>query len=129
MEQVTVTRLDDLDYANGVETPGAKTVEFGLEGTLYEIDLAQTNDEKLRITLADYIAKARKTTAPARARKPRKAHVSAGLAPAARKEIRAWAKANGAQLGERGRLPAEVVEAHQTGNLSLLVRFQEPANA
>ena len=91
---------DDIDGGEAAET-----VTFGLDGTSYEIDLSNANAEKLRDALAPFIAAARK--APART--GRRSSRSNGAGNAA--EIRAWAKSQGLQVPERGRIPAEVRQA------------------
>ena len=112
-QNVTITTIDDLDSAHGVQTPDAKPIRFGLDGVAYEIDLAADNEGKLRDALADYIAKARKaggrakaSTSKATSAAPGSRYTRAQLA-----EIRQWAIDNGARCGDRGRLPADVVTA------------------
>ena len=133
-QNVTITTVDDLDRANGVETPDAKPIRFGLDGVGYEIDLAADNEGKLRSALADYIAKARKATGAkgksvptdkARVATPGSRYTRAQLA-----EIRQWAINNGARCGDRGRLPADVVTAWEDNrNTARLPRSEVLANA
>ncbi|MBO0851506.1 MAG: Lsr2 family protein, partial [Pseudonocardia sp.] len=54
-QKVTVSLIDDLDGNKADET-----VEFGLDGKSYEIDLSSGNAGKLRDALADYVAAARR---------------------------------------------------------------------
>jgi hypothetical protein len=54
--KVLVILEDDLDGGKADET-----VEFGLDGTSYAIDLSDANAKKLRDTLDGYVSKARKT--------------------------------------------------------------------
>lgn len=103
MAQIREVRLvDDLDGSVATET-----VELSLDGTSYEIDLNDTNGAVLRDALAPFIAAARRagrpTAAPRRsgARRPREE-----LA-----EIREWARSQGLTVSDRGRLPAEVLDA------------------
>ena len=56
MAQIREIRLiDDLDGDTADET-----VEFGIDGKNYEIDLSKSNAEKLRDALASYVAAARR---------------------------------------------------------------------
>jgi hypothetical protein len=93
---------DDLDGSKATET-----VPFELDGIAYTIDLSAKNAAKLRKTLAPYLDRGMKVT-PRRARKQRPEDTSAGRAA-----IRAWAWRTGdyPDLGERGRIPREIVEA------------------
>ena len=83
------------------------TIPFSLEGKAYEIDLSDENAGRLRGALQPYIDKAR-PSAPARGR-TRAASRGPATDPA---DVRAWAKANGYTVQERGRIPAAVMEAY-----------------
>ena len=105
-QKVTITLVDDLDGSEGAET-----VSFGLDGTSYEIDLSEKNAAKLREALAGYVGHARKA---GRAKTGRsKAAASSG--PSAR-ELRDWARSNGYEVSDRGRVPEEVRQAFEAAN-------------
>lgn len=87
----------------------ADTVTFGWQGATYEIDLTEAEAEKFADTLSKYLAVARKVTA---ARQPRKGSNRANGGPSPR-AIREWANANGMQVPERGRIPADVRDAYR----------------
>jgi hypothetical protein len=92
-QKVIRTLTDDLD---GTESKNIETITFGLHGTGYEIDLTKA--------LAPYVKAARKTR-----KTPTKPKAAGGEA----KVIRAWAKANGHDVPERGRIPIHVVRAYR----------------
>jgi hypothetical protein len=102
MAQKTIVELID-DVDGGTAT---QTVRFGLDGTQYEIDLSEENANKLRAALADFVANGRKLS---RSGQPYR-HVQVG--PAAR-DVRAWARAKGYEVPERGRVPREFVEMYE----------------
>lgn len=112
--KVTTTIIDDLDGGEADET-----VEFGVDGVSYEIDLSTNNAGKLRNSLADFVAHARRAggrrkpaTGPAR-------RAGGGRASVDREQnaaIREWARKNGFNVSERGRIPAEVLEAYHKGS-------------
>ncbi len=117
-QRTTVTLLDDLDEGQADET-----VEFGVDGTTYEIDLSEANASKLRDALADYVAHARRISGRRRTGRgaARPATSSpAGTRPNARasvdreqnQAIRDWARRQGMTVSERGRIPAEVSDAY-----------------
>jgi Lsr2 len=83
------------------------TVRFGLDGTEYEIDLNAKHARQLRDTLARYAAAGRRLSASARrpARGGRKAQPNALNTT----EVREWARAQGIDVKDRGRVPAELV--------------------
>ena len=102
-QRVNVVLVDDL---NGEEA--AETVTFGLDGSNYEIDLSEANAEQLRSALKPYIDAARKTGGRRRRASGRGA--SSGGTSAA--DIRQWARENGWDVPERGRVSADVREAY-----------------
>jgi hypothetical protein len=107
-QKVQVVLLDDIDGGDAAET-----VTFGLDGVTYEIDLNEANAAKLRDSLALWVGNARRVTgrsgqrAAARSAGGRR---SAGGDDTA--AIREWARSNGHQVSERGRIPAAVKEAY-----------------
>jgi hypothetical protein len=110
-QQTTVRFVDDLD---GSDASG--TFDFSLDGRSYQIDLSDENAAKLRDALAPYIGAARKAGGRGRARAPRQTAVAEKPARSNREEtaaIRQWARENGHQVSERGRIPKSVIEAYQ----------------
>lgn len=109
VELVTVS--DDLDAKI---TEGVETVKFfnPIDGTELEIELGEKNrDAMMRSILAlmKYVNNARIIEQPApvaKAATPRKSDSEAG-------KIREWAKVNGYDIGERGRIKAEIVDAYR----------------
>jgi hypothetical protein len=101
-KKVQTLLVDDLD---GSEADG--TVRFGLDGTEYEIDLNAKHAQQLRDALARYAAAARRTGTSAKqpARGRRKATASSLNST----EVREWAKTQGIDVTDRGRIPAELV--------------------
>jgi len=93
--------------------------DVGLDGTEYEIDLNAEHAQALRDALARYVSAARRAGSSARrpVRSGRKAPAS-GLNTI---EVREWAKAQGIEVKDRGRVPAELVVKFKaaTGNLGL----------
>ena len=102
-QKVQILVTDDLDG-----TEGADTVSYALDGITYEIDLNEKNAAKLRDALAKYIAVSRRTGKVPGAKGPKRV-AQDGPAPS---EIREWAKTNGMEVPERGRIPAEVRDAY-----------------
>ncbi len=103
-QKVSIALEDDLDGG-----PAAETVRFGLGGAEYEIDLSKKNARAFRKGLSQFVEHARKA---GRAQSRRAARTSASRQRSG--DIRAWAKANGIALSERGRIPADVVQQYET---------------
>ena len=101
-QKVQTIFIDDLDAS-----PAEGTVRFGLDGTDYEIDLNAEHAQQLRDTLARYVNAARRIGGSARrpSRSGRRAQ-SSGLNTT---EVREWAKAQGIDVKDRGRIPAELL--------------------
>jgi hypothetical protein len=82
------------------------TVNFGLDGTRYEIDLSEANAKKLLGALDPWMQAARKTGG----RKGRRRSETDGNVDV--KAVREWAKQQGLNVSERGRVSAEVRQAY-----------------
>ena len=106
-QKVHIVLEDDLDGSEATET-----VSFALDGTSYEIDLNADNAAKLRDALAVYIGHGRKVTGGGR----RGARRVAAAGGASAKDVREWARANGYDVPDRGRIPAEVRSAYEAAN-------------
>ena len=101
-QKVHIVLIDDIDQSDAEET-----VTFGLDGKEFAIDLNKKNARSLRDALAPYVAHARPVSGRGSRRSSSKA--AGGAAPS---EIRAWARENGFDVPERGRVAAEVREAY-----------------
>jgi hypothetical protein len=102
---------DDLDGS-----PDATTVEFGLDGLSYSIDLAAKNEKMLRKALAPFLDVATKVRPAGRGAKS-----VAGVSNRDRNAaIREWALESGVQLPSRGRIAGAVIDAYDTGDIDAL---------
>jgi len=101
-QKIQVLLIDDLD---GGDAEG--TVRFGLDGVEYEIDRSAEHAEALRRALAPFVGAARRS--PAAGRRPARGGRRAGAGGLDTTEVREWARAQGIEVKDRGRLPAEVV--------------------
>ncbi len=101
-QKIQTLFVDDLD---GSEAEG--TVRFGLDGAYYEIDLSAVHAEELRSMLARYTKAGRRVTGAAR--RPTRNQGKAAANRFSTNEVRDWAKGNGLEIKDRGRVPADVV--------------------
>ncbi|MFJ5725859.1 Lsr2 family protein [Streptomyces sp. NPDC093149] len=86
--------------------PDATTVTFGLGDTWYEIDLTAKEQKDLEDALKSYLKVGRKAE-----RKPAKKRVVPETTAEEREKIREWAREEGLELAERGRIPKTVQKA------------------
>jgi hypothetical protein len=117
-QQVNVKFVDDLDGSDA-----AGTVSFGLDGRTYEIDLSDDNAARLRDSLAAFVGAARKSggSAATGSRRTQKMTASSSRRPQPldREQtaaIRAWARKNGHQVSDRGRISKPVIDAFQAAH-------------
>jgi hypothetical protein len=103
-QKVNIILVDDLDGSEADET-----LTFGLDGTTYEIDLNDRNAAALREALSGYVGHARKVTSGAR--RGRKAAGSSNT-----KDVREWARGQGMDVSERGRISADVQQAYDAAH-------------
>jgi len=107
-QKITTLFIDDID---GGAAEG--TVRFALDGTEYEIDLNAQHSEELRSALGKYVSHARKVGGASR-RAGRGAGRGRGAGSTLNTtEIRNWARENGYDIKDRGRVPADLVAKYQ----------------
>jgi hypothetical protein len=107
-QRAQIIFTDDLDGSEA-----ARTATFAIQGVAYEVDLSKKNADKLARLLEPYIAAARKASA-APARRPASRSGQADPAPA---DVRAWAKSEGIEVKDKGRVPAELIVKFQAATL------------
>jgi hypothetical protein len=111
-QKIQTIITDDLD---GSEANG--TVRFGLDGTDYVIDLNAAHVKELRKTLTKYVEAGRKAAGagsrPVRRGNPPKA----GAGPHT-SEVREWARTQGIEVKDRGRIAAELMVKFQSARAS-----------
>ena len=99
--------VDDLDGSDAVET-----VSFGLDGKAYTIDLNADHAKALRENLDEYIEAARRVGGQGGGKPTSKPRPSREQTAA----IRAWARQNGHEISERGRISAPILKAYQAAH-------------
>ncbi|NBH07402.1 Lsr2 family protein [Amycolatopsis sp. SID8362] len=116
-KQISIEISDDTDGSRADQT-----VPFGLDGVTFEIDLSNANASALRTAMEPYLKAARRTGG-------RRIKVAVGQSPDSNKtdtdatpeytathEMRAWARYNGHDVADRGRIPASIVEAYKASH-------------
>ncbi len=109
-QRVNVVLVDDIDGGDASET-----VSFALDGVDYEIDLSEQHAGELRDALAVYIGHGRRTGGRRR-RGQGAARAATPNGGASAAEIREWARENGWDVPERGRVSAEVRSAYEAAH-------------
>lgn len=109
-QKVNIILVDDLDGSEATET-----VSFGLDGASYEIDLNDGNAAALREALSGYIGHARKVSGGAR-RGRRSSSASSSGSGGNTRDVREWAKSQGMDVSERGRISADVQQAYDAAH-------------
>lgn len=100
-QRVQVMLIDDVD-----QTEASETVSFGLDGVTYEIDLTSENAERLRNDFAPWVGHAERTGG-------RKSTRAAGSRiRKGQSEVRNWARDQGYDVSDRGRISSEIQAAY-----------------
>ena len=108
-QKVHVVLTDDIDGSEADES-----VQFALDGISYEIDLSEAHVEELHELLAPYLDAARRVSGRASRRSGAKSRPSAERVDGS--DVRAWARANGYQISDRGRVSSEVRTAYDAAH-------------
>lgn len=105
-QQFYVRFIDDIDGTDLGDS--AHTISFAFEGKEYTIDLSDENAEAFRKAVAPYIEAGHRVTGNKK--------TSRTTAPTTRSEhtkaVREWARGNGYTISDRGRIPADVMQAY-----------------
>jgi hypothetical protein len=103
-QRVQYLLVDDIDGTEAVET-----VSFSLDGVSYEIDVTAANAKTLRNDLASWVGHARRSGGR---KSSRKAGAAAGQRRGDLSAVREWARKNGHQVSDRGRISADILAAY-----------------
>ena len=103
---VSVIITDDLDGSENAEA-----VSFGFGGVTYEVDLGKKNRARLERALAPFIEAGRRVPGSRRRGASR-----AGGSSADRTAVRAWARAAGLKVSERGRISADIIRQYEAAH-------------
>jgi hypothetical protein len=100
-------RVDDFALAQDptAEVIADKTIPFSVDGVQYEIDLSDKNARGFYKALRPYTAAARRQPSQRRARSTASRINS--------RQVRAWAKEQGLDVKDLGRVPADIVAKYQ----------------
>lgn len=111
-EITDVQLVDDIDGS-----PATATIEFGVGGKNYIIDLSEANAAAFNAALAPYIEHARRARrGPANKRKPRSSSEAARAKRQKNAQIRAWALENGVTVSKRGQLGQDTIAAYEAAH-------------
>ncbi|OKH75826.1 hypothetical protein EB72_08405 [Mycobacterium sp. SWH-M1] len=109
-ERVVHQLFDDIDGTEIIDGHGQQ-VAFSLHGVNYHIDLSSSNVAKLEKALQRYIHAAT-IVPPAGRRVARSGGIRNQKSPPEQlAAIRAWARKNGFDVADRGRIKAEIIRA------------------
>jgi hypothetical protein len=103
-QRIQTLFIDDID---GGEAAG--TVRFALDGVEYEIDLSTEHADELHTALGKYVGHARKVGGTSR-RAARGRRAASAVDTTA---VRHWAREQGYDIKDRGRVPADLVAKYQ----------------
>ncbi|WP_295838427.1 Lsr2 family protein [uncultured Microbacterium sp.] len=112
MAKKQITQLiDDLD---GSVLDDGKSVQFSLEGRVYEVDLSERNADKLRAALKPFIDAGRFVgSASGTQKRPSRGRPAPTRDLA---DVRAWAERHGHAISPRGRISAAVLAAYDAAH-------------
>jgi len=105
---VVVHITDDIDGSKGAEE-----VQFALRGVEYSIDLSKKNQAALAKVLKPYIDAGTKVSSRIRRGGGRRPSTPGSQDQRA---VRQWAKAQGLEVSDRGRIPASIVAQYASRN-------------
>lgn len=106
--RTVVVRVDDLDGSDLGD--GGRTVSLAFQGVEYQLDLSDDNASQLEAALQPYLSVAQRVGGR------RRGGHQLGTPSKNTSAVREWAKANGHEVSDRGRISAEVLSAYNAAN-------------
>ncbi|ARD42409.1 histone-like nucleoid-structuring protein Lsr2 [Actinomyces gaoshouyii] len=100
-QKTQIILVDDID-----QSAASQTVTFGLDGVTYEIDLNDEHAAALRESIEEWSSKARRVSGRRNVRR------RGSSSSAETQKIREWARSQGMEVSDRGRIPAPIREAY-----------------
>ncbi len=105
--------VDDIDGA-ALDNDEVQSIAFSFDGKDYSIDLSAANAEAFREAVSPFLNAATKVAPGNKRKTARKAASSVSVGET--RLIREWARNNGYTVSDRGRIPADVMEAYAAAN-------------
>lgn len=102
--------VDDID---GKEDDTVETRRYSIGRQGYTIDLSAKNYEAFLKTLEKYTSVSTKVEAPPAGVRMRRSPARASDKPYTASDVREWAKAEGIEVSERGRIHKEIIEKYE----------------
>lgn len=109
-QRVVTLKVDDIDGSDLGD--GGETVTFAIGGTQYEMDLSDKNADKFRKDMEKYVSVARKVSGGRSGR--RSSTGGSGRSKEELQAIRTWARENGHEVNERGRISQTITDAYHS---------------
>ena len=102
-QKTQIILVDDIDGSEATQT-----VTFALDGVSYEIDLNDEHAAALRESVEEWTVKARRSGGRKITRRRGATRTQSGET----QKIREWARENGHEVSDRGRISAPIREAY-----------------
>lgn len=102
--------IDDIDGSDLGDK--ANTLVFAFDGKEYSIDLSDENADTFHQVMAPYIEAGQRLTGKTKSARKATTKTASGKT----KAIREWARDNGHEVSDRGRIPATVMDAYAAAN-------------
>jgi len=114
-ERIVRQLIDDIDGSEITDGSGER-IEFSLRGVAYQIDLSSPNVAKFEKALKPYVDAAMKTGRSRGRRTKASGKANGQSSPEQLAAIREWARNNGHEVADRGRIKAQIVEAFEAAH-------------
>ena len=101
------------DLSGDEVTDGGETIEFSYRGTDYSIDLTEKEAKGFDKAVARYLDRASRRTGQ---RRSMKSSGTGGRSKQHPVRVREWARANGHQVSDRGRVPQVIQDAYDAAH-------------
>jgi len=110
-QKTQVILTDDIDGSEATQT-----VTFSFQGTSYEIDLNDEHAASIEESFSEWTANARKVGGGRPSGRSTSGRASSSPKRGDLDAVRSWARENGHQVSDRGRISGKVLEAYDAAH-------------
>jgi hypothetical protein len=99
-----------------LEAGEGETIDFSYRGKDYTIDLTEEEADRFDVAIQPFVDAATALGGGSSSRRRSRSRSSSGMTRDELQNIRAWARANGHQISDRGRIKSDVIDAYHAAH-------------
>ena len=99
-----------------LEAGQGETIEFSYRGKDYTVDLTDAEADRFDAAIEPFVSAATALGGRSNTRRSAESRSSSGMTRDELQNIRAWARANGHKVSDRGRIKSDIIDAYHAAH-------------